>query len=405
MKKKYGLKFFGMATLMVFAICLAGCTVNAEDPEEKLVATVTAVADTAVLETTQIDSVAAPAPQHFVETVNEDFHIDATVEEYPADGLAGVYIGEKKRFTKEEINSFFNFCGTAIDSSNESSTGDMDYYNGVCENGFVFFSEQSSHNHPYSKFIYRNDQKSQIYRDYPIYNDEQEYLTNAKYTVGWMFIEPKAFSFATKAEAEQNVRDALAALGLSNLKLLRTLYCDHQTLEAAMDRVTTNEDYGPIGVTVENNGYPIRDDWSEDDDAYMFSFGISVHGVPMSYRYDTSEETAWYTGSNVVVWYTKDGIVSLSVDTPWEVGEVETPPEPIISAQTALEAAKTKFGYNLMDRDKRIEEIRLEYHYIQDRERWLLKPVWAVALSYTDETHFDRYYSFMNIDALTGDEL
>lgn len=230
-------------------------------------------------------------------------------------------------------------------------------------------------------------------------------MTNAKYTVGWMFIEPKAFSFATKAEAEQNVRDALAALGLSNLKLLRTLYCDHQTLEAAMDRVTTNEDYGPIGVTVENNGYPIRDDWSEDDDAYMFSFGISVHGVSMSYRYDTSEETAWYTGSNVVVWYTKDGIVSLSVDTPWEVGEVETPPEPIISAQTALEAAKTKFGYNLMDRDKRIEEIRLEYHYIQDRERWLLKPVWAVALSYTDETHFDRYYSFMNIDALTGDEL
>lgn len=106
MKKKYGLKFFGMATLMVFAICLAGCTVNAEDPEEKLVATVTAVADTAVLETTQIDSVAAPAPQHFVETVNEDFHIDATVEEYPADGLAGVYIGEKKDSQRKKLIAF-----------------------------------------------------------------------------------------------------------------------------------------------------------------------------------------------------------------------------------------------------------------------------------------------------------
>lgn len=344
-------------------------------------------------------------PTHIVETVNEDFHIDAMVKEYPPDGLAGVYVGDPRRITKEEIQRFMEACGTTITSSEESSNSNMDYYNGVCENGAVFYSEQNVQGHPYSQFLYRNDAKCQFYRAYPIYSGEESYLTNSKYTVGWMFTEPKELSFSTEAEAEQNVRRTLNVLGLSDLKLIRTLYCDHKTLEAAMLRVATYEEYGPLGAKEENNGYPIKETWLDEDDAYVFSFGFSIQDTPMCYRYFASGKTAWYTRSDVIVWYTKDGIVNLVVNTPWQKGETETPPTPIISAQSALDVAKKKLSYDFTKPDKRIEEIRLEYHYVQDRNRWLLKPVWAVACSYSSGPDTDRIYSFINVDALTGYEL
>lgn len=396
------------AALLGIMICLTGCANSSPtpitQPSESL-----SVIETALQSEPRVGEIVSqePAntePTRIVETVNENLHIDATVEEYPADGLAGVYVGEPVRITKEEIQRFLEYCGTTITSTKESSDSDMDYYNGVCENGAVFYAEQVVHRHPYSQFIYRNDEKCQFYKAYPIYTGEESFLTNSKYTVGWMFMEPKELSFATELEAEQNVRKALNMLGLSNLKLMRTLYCDHQTLEAAMQRITTHEDYGPLGAKVENNGYPVKEIWTAEDDAYVFSFGFSVQGVPMCYRYYSSGKTAAYTCSDVVVWYTKDGIVDLVVNTPWHVGEAEKIPVPIVPAQTALDIAKTKLGYDLMKPDKCVEEIRLEYHYVQDRDRWLLKPVWSVACSHKSG-HENRIYDFINVDALTGDEL
>lgn len=402
MDKYHRSAIFGLVALV--AIYTTGCNRNMETPESEIVATVTVSENTLTTETTY-NFDANESLQHFVETVNENFHIDAVVKEYPKKGTAGVYIGEPKRINKEEIQRFIDLCGTKIASSQEINSPDMYYYNGVCENGAVFYAEQDTHNHPYSKFLYRNDEKCRFYHAYPIYTGEEEYLTNTKYTVGWMFAEPKDLSFGSALEAEQCVRTALARLGLVDLKLLRTLYCDHETLAAAMQRITTHQDYGPLGAAVENNGYPIKEIWTEEDDAYMFSFGLSVHDIPMSYRYFDSSRTAWYTGSEIVVWYTKDGIVNLIVNTPWQVRETETPPTPIISAQAALDVAKTKLEYDLIKNDKSIEEIRLEYHYVQDRGRWLLMPVWAVACSSRSGPDTDRVYTFVHVDALTGNEL
>ncbi len=343
-------------------------------------------------------------PPHIADETEKNSRVDTSVMENLDDGDAGIYEGKVKRFSREDIDNFFTFCGTSIVSSNESEGHDEKSYAGVCENGSKF-SYLTATNHPYSQFIYRNDDKAEIYWNYPIYTNERDYLTNSKYMVGWMFTEPKNFSFATAAEAEKNSREALSALGLSDLKLLRTLYCDHKTLEEAMQVITTAEEFGPLGATIENNGFEVKDDWSEADDAYLFSFGIPVNGIPLSYRDEQSNEKAWYTGCSIVVWYAKDGIISLSVDTPWEVGEEIEAPIPIVSAQIAQETVEKKFSYNLEYKDMRIDEVRLEYHYIQDRHKWLLKPVWAVALSYANDEFDDRYYIFTNIDALTGNEM
>jgi len=391
-----------MAAVCALLLILGGCAGNGEITEGRVVAATTI---TVPGTTPEAADPAADAPsRHITETVNENFHIDADVVGYPADGIAGIYIGTPKRLTKEEIAAFLASCGYTIASAEESNDGYTDYYNGVCNSGNVFYYSQDSSGHPYSQLVYRNDAKYQTYQPYPIYLGERDYITNSQYTVGWMFTEPKDLSFATAAEAEQNVRSALAALGLSDLKLLRTLYCDHQTLKAAMERLATHEDYAPLGDPQENNGYVIKEDWSEADDVYIFSFGIPVREISLSYRM-FSRETSAYVGSNIYVWYTKDGIINANIETPWSVGGEEALPQPLIPAEEALETAKVKFSFDLKRQDKRIEEIRLEYQYFQDRDRWLLRPVWAVFLSYTYDGDTSRYNTFMDIDAITGDEL
>lgn len=344
-----------------------------------------------------------------IEEVNEDFHVDATVTGYPVDEKAGVYFGSPKDFTKEEIESFIKHCGVDIVSVKEWDDGAMVYYNGECTNGYNFgymWGLDGLNNHPYAEFRFYDTKHYMTYYDYPIYSGgEQTYLTNPQYTVGWMFTEPKEFSFATKTEAEATVREALTLLGLSDLTLLRTLYIDHNILEEAGELLTTDEKYAPIGESIENNGYNLRDDWSENDDAYMFNFGMSVSGTPMSYLFDDSGETATYCGTEIIVWYTKNGITFLSVNTPWSVEGEEISPEKIISPYEALEVAKDKYGNILNRKDIEIEEIRLLYKYMQDRDRWLFRPIWTVRISYLHGDSDERYYEFMYIDALSGREL
>lgn len=400
--------------LLGVLVCLTGCASTSPSPKVQ-VSESPAVIEAGLENNSQVN-VTSPQEypvytesRHIVETINDDFRIDADVVGYPIDGMASVYTAEPKDFTKEEIEAFIAHCGESIVSVKEWDDGAMQYFNGECTNGYRFgymWGLDGFNNHPYAEFRFYDTERYRTYYDYPIYSGgEQNYITNPQYTVGWMFTERKEFSFATEKEAEASVREALAVLGLPNLTLLRTLYIDHHTLEEAGELLAKDEKYAPITGKVENNGYILRDDWSEEEDAYMFSFGISIAGVPMSYLFDDSGETATYCGSEVNVWYTKYGITFLGVNTPWTVGAEEISRKQIISAEAALETAKEKYSYDLHMKDKKIEEIRLLYKYSQNRNQWLLRPAWTVRISYTNEHSDERYYRFMYIDALTGTEL
>lgn len=403
MKKKQAI--YTIAVLLVLAVCLAGCTGNAEKPDDATQMIVPSA--TAELEagTTPTAYVANLEPQHFVETINEHFHIDAEVVGYPADGMAAVYSGERC-ILRDNIQNFVGLNGGHIGSSKEWDDGSLQYYNGECDNGYRFgytWELEGVSNTPYAEFSYFNREYDKKYNEYPIYYSEEGYETNAQYTVGWMFTEPKDFAFASAQEAEENTRRALETLGLSQLVLLRTLYIDHQTLEKVGQLVTTDDTYAPVGDPVENNGFTLWDDWSEADDAYMFSFSISVNGTPMSYRND-DRDTGIYCGSNVVVWYNEKGIIHLSVSTPWIVGVEEAPPSPIVPAQTALDAAKEKYQYALGYSDIAIEKIQFEYQHVQDRDRRLLMPVWTVTVVGAYEWG-SVDYNYVYVDALTGREI
>lgn len=341
---------------------------------------------------------------HIRETVNDNFHIDADVVGYPADGMAGIYVGSPKVFTKEEINAFVEHCGSRIATAQESDDGDMIYYKGECDNGWIFHYAHSLTQHPYAYLSYRDPVRSELWREYPIYRGEDSYLSNADNMVGWMFTDPREFSFATEAQAELAVREALGVLGLTNLTLLRTLYIDHNTMAEAGQRLVAEERFAPIIGESGNNGFTLRDGWSEDDDAYLFSFGLSVSGIPMSYLYDDSDSTATYVNSEVIVWYTKDGISYLYIDTPWTIGPEESPAQSVVSAHAAMETVKEKYAYDLVREDMQIEELRLMYRYTQDGNRWLLRPVWVARLSYSSTRLDVRLFENMYIDAFTGME-
>lgn len=401
-----------MTTLLGILVCLTGCaSTNPSLTTQALesIPTVEGVSrdePQAEITSSQGHLISAETA-HILETVNDDFHIDADVVGYPADGMAEIYVGSPKVFTKEEINAFVEHCGDSISSVKEWDDGDMMYYNGTCASGCRFNymrGLEGVNHHPYAEFHYSDPERAAIYGEYPIYYDENSFCTNQQYTIGWMFTNPKQFSFATASEAEAAVRDALKILGLSDLLLFRTLYIDHDIMAEAGELLATDENYAPLIGTKENNGYTLRDDWSEDDDAYIFSFGISVSNIPLSYHFQAGD-TANYCGTNIVVLYTKYGISNLYVGTPWNVEAEEKEPAPIVSAQAALDVSKEKYSYDLNMKDKRIEEIRLEYQYFQNRDKWLLKPVWSIIVSYTNEVPVERYYEFTNIDALTGKEL
>lgn len=398
--------------LMGLCVCLNGCA-NVNSPPEVQDPESHAVIDTKLENNSQVS---ASTPQenpvnaeimHIEETVTDGFYIDADIIGYPVDGMAGVYTAEPKDFTKEVIEDFITHCGESIVSTKEWDDGSMVYYNGECTNGYRFgymWGLDGKNNHPYAEFKFYDTERYMTYYDYPIYTGEENYITNPKYTVGWMFTEPKEFSFATEEAAIADVREALTILGLPNLTLLRTLYIDHNTLAKAGELLATDDNYAPIVGAPDNNGYILRDDWSDEEDAYMFSFGISVAGTPMSYLFDDSGDTATYCGSEVNVWYTKYGITLLRVSTPWTLGEEESSREQIISAEAALEVAKEKYSYDLNMNDKKIEKIQLLYKYYQNRNQWLLRPTWTVWISYANEHSNQRYYTFMYIDALTGRE-
>ena len=296
------------AMLLGIMICLTGCTNPSPTPITQASESLSVVetAPQSELQTKEFipqEPSASTEPTRIVETVNEDFHIDAEVIGYPADGMAGVYAGSPKVFTKEEIEAFVKQCGSSIALVKEWDDGDMMYYNGTCANeyhfGYMRGLEGVNH-HPYAEFYYFDPERAESYCGYPIYYNEYSYRTNPKYTIGWMFTDPKQFSFATEKEAASAVRDALKILGLPELTLLRTLCIDHDIMAEAGKLLATDEYYAPILGSEENNGYRLRDDWSEDDDAYLFSFGIPVSDIPLSYNLQT-RDTASYSGTNIVV--------------------------------------------------------------------------------------------------------
>ena len=344
-------------------------------------------------------------PTHFYEEVQENLLIDAEVTGPPEGVVPKVYEGIMKSFTKEEIDAFLAWNGDAVAEITWDGEQDQSYvYSGTCRSGSIFGMDIGLNNDFPLGFSYVNWDKNERFSSYPIYSTETMYEQGPSNYIAELFTEPEDMSFATAEEAEAEVREALETLHLGELKLNRTLYVSHTRMEQAGE-VLQGEEWTRMGKGGSEVTYPQWDDWDETDDCYLFEFFSSADGIPMTHR-EWDGTTVSYCPNSIVVWYTGDGIVCLSVLYPWTFGKIVEEPERIVSAGDALLVAREKYANIISTQSRVIEKVELTYVYEQDGDGWVLRPVWEVVIRQkaSEMIPFDTF-SYVRVDAVTGEEM
>lgn len=306
------------------------------------------------------------------------------------------YRAEPNPITDEEINAFLSRQGvTAQNVSTQEISGSI-MTKGVCSNGNQYLRVQGK-TEKLEDFQYITGD-FELYNQYPIYYGEWGFRTNSRYTVGWMFEEPKELSFCTVQKAEQEVRKAFEALGLTDLQLLRTLYLDQETLQKANEYVAANPDFESLKEPGKPfNGYPLRE-WSREDEAYVFSFGLKQDGLPVS-AFSSRSGYANDPGAEIYAWYNRNGIVYLRANEVSQKTEPLGEPEKLCSSQEALEEAKKLAGDWAAAESFELQKPALEYVLFQENGESCMKPVWTVPVQYPG-----GFVRVLFIDAVTGKE-
>ena len=368
-------KLLGLLALSL-ALALCGCASDTEEP------TVT-------------------DPTHIYEEVREDFLIDAEVVSFPGDGSVTIYEATPRKLTEEQISNFLSANGDAV--TEWTNTYDPNRYFGYTADtalrGFVGHAVSKSRVYPGS-FNYYNHSFVR-WRDAQIYASQQHYDDSAQYAFAHLFMEPKDFTFDTAGEAEKKVRELLSLLGFDNLILHRTLYIDHEILADEVTPALRTDEWQ--SSTLE--GIPTYDDWSADDDGYIFEYFTGVNSIPLFYR-DVMGDITTYHGSAVQVWYQSSGIVFLyAISSLWDLGSPVETMSQLILASEALDIAQIKLENTKVYTDTIIDKISGEYIYVPSGDKLLLKPVWVVYANSTSTFTGITTRKCVVIDAVTGDEL
>lgn len=373
------MKKLPMLTVLALAACLmlglTGCARDADDHRES----------------------DGTDPTHFYEQVREDFRIDAEVVPFPA-GVPKVYEGIRYDFPREDIDAFLTASGDSLTEWGLFDDTEMGQrYTGDSANGGHIFTDLRlpnlypatlSYSHPHADW----------WGNYHIYAGQNHYDTGAEFVFADRFMEPKDFAFATAREAEDAVRSTLSSFGFRDLILNRALYVDHAVMPEITEELKKPE-------WSELKPQPVKEEWTAEEDGYIFEFFLPVDGAPLFYG-SVSKDTYNYNGASIVVWYQEAGIVWLEVRHPFFPGEVAEAPEKIISAAQALDIARTKLANILTYQDVVISKVSGEYIYVHNNGSFLLRPVWIVYADYSYALHPEyRNREFVILDAVTGKEI
>lgn len=337
--------------------------------------------------------------------------------EQKPEGTAVVYETERDPFTKEEIQAFLKTQGVElVEEGKQTDERDRTYsvVHGICTDGadYTIAQYQGEPSLPLHFGFSRPDAK--LYGAYPIYNSEWDAQTSPELRVHQMFETPKELSFCSKEDAEKKVREALDALGLHDLQLLRTLYLDKDTLRKANERVCEDPQFAPISEeAVPFNGYNLRQ-WDEREEAYMFGFGMKTDDIPNTVHLRGVEEgdrNITYGGTEVTVCYNRHGIVSVSAEAPFLAKKAMGEPQKLCGPEIAEKAAQEEVD-SIRERQKnvtcKIEKPQLEYGCVKENGSYCLKPLWRVSFSLTSQVEkwgdLTSHHQVF-VDAVTGENI
>ena len=351
------------------------------------------------------EEAAAMDPTHIYGEVKEDFLIDAEVSGPPAGVVPKVYRGHYKTFSKEEIDTFLNLVADGVAEILEDGIERKDYYySGTCTSGGKF-AAQANADGTTTTVLFSYIREENKFIKYPIYLNQEDYDSCKSDRLAYLFEEPTDLACGSAEEAEGAVREALAALGLPDVVLNRTLYISHDRMVQA-DELMQTEGWSDVVKGGEVSQFQ-GGDWTEGDDCYLFEFFCGVDGVPLSYH-SWRGETISYCGNDILVWYDVHGIRFLQVNYPWVADGAVEEPESVISAEEALKVVQDKIGNVITSQNQELQSLSLRYLYRQDGDTWLLIPVWEAAIYQTPKDP-DSWMlpscTYVTIDAITGKEI
>lgn len=347
-----------------------------------------------------------PDPTYISQSVREGLSVEAPVRGVPAGVQPKVYEGKLPALDRQVIDAFLDHVGDSVADIHYDGEEDgrWTFIAGTSHGGYLdAVLNPGDNNFVAYHFSYKTEQGKwydNVLLDYgPLVREEYAIEDNTD-----LYTEPREFAFATVDQAVADVKEDLAVLGIHNVMVAETYYLDH-TIMAEAERSETMLEKLTKGGAVEA---VFKEVWTEADDAYYFRFDFDCEGVTML-PYSFTRTTYTYPGSTFTVIYNKDGIAEIMLEFPWQFGAVVETPEEMLSTRMALDRALENIGAASTPYARVVDEISLRYYFVQDGDRWLLRPCWLVSVLEKDAMQLadgtKDTHSYVILDAVTGAEL
>lgn len=224
-----------------------------------------------------------------------------------------------------------------------------------------------------------------------------------------------SLTFMTMEEATRRAENIFKELGLCWQPVLQTgIGMDHQQLmQYQQERLPEYE-----GIQLKKN--PVLDNLTQEDDAYLLTFGFSYNAVPI-YGFSQEPDIELRSDSPIPVYMSAEMIITPQ-GIPWfnltgGYKIVETEVRPLLSAEEAVAKYRQKWDVTLLppaDENWEVHSIYLEYITKWADGSPYLTPYWClgrdsqVTNHFTGEKEWSREVGFsgtgVRFNAFTGED-
>lgn len=224
-----------------------------------------------------------------------------------------------------------------------------------------------------------------------------------------------SLTFMTMEEATRRAENIFKELGLCWQPVLQTgIGMDHQQImQYQQERLSEYE-----GIQLKKN--PVLEDLTQEDDAYLLTFGFSYNAVPI-YGFSQEPDIELRSDSPIPVYFSAEMIITPQ-GIPWfnltgGYKIVETDVRPLLSAEEAVAKYRQKWDVTLLppaDENWEVHAIYLEYITKWADGSPYLTPYWClgrdsqVTNHFTGETAWSREVGFsgtgVRFNAFTGED-
>jgi hypothetical protein len=172
----------------------------------------------------------------------------------------------------------------------------------------------------------------------------------------------------------------------------------------SLDKDTMTKEYHYVEMSEDDN-HEKTHSFDKSEECYCFVLSETVGELPLSkYSYGNSDSGTYVSGTEIMAYYGKSGLIMLDVYCPYDVVKSKNS-ENIITLDEAIDKLNDKYK-NMIITDKiEITKISLNYTAVMenaDDNKYTLVPSWIFEVTQTFEDHSESYDIMFN--AITGAE-